>query len=105
MLFSFRGRGEFDGDRVARFLSRRLRLRDLDLDLLGLGERLRFLISAGDPEPTSEEERLRRLTGLTDRELLDLARRRRRGGVRDRDLDSLGAGELVFSLGEADSDR
>ena len=53
-------------------MTRRLRLRDRDL--LELGERLRFLISAGDPEPTSEGERLRRLTGLTDRELLDLAR-------------------------------
>lgn len=106
MLFSSRGGGEFDGDRVTRFLLRRLRLGDLDLDLLGLGERLRFLISAGDLEPTSEEECLRRLTGLTDRELLDLARpRRRRGGVRDCDLDSLGAGELAFSLGEADRDR
>lgn len=81
---------------MTRFLLRPVRLRDLDLDLLELGERLRFLISAGDSEPTSEGERLRRLTGLTDRELLDLARRRR-GGVRDRDLDSLGAGELGFS--------
>jgi hypothetical protein len=78
-----------------------LRLRDLDL--LELGERLRFLRSAGEPEPTSEGERLRRRMGLTDRELLDLARRRR-GGVRDRDLDSLGAGELAFSFGEADRD-
>ena len=80
-------------------------MRSLDLDLLELGSRLRFLISAGDPEPTaSEEKRLRRRTGLTDREVLDLARRRRRGGVRDGDLDSLGAGELAFLWGEADRD-
>ena len=70
---------------------------------------MRFLISAGDPEPTaSEEERLRRRTGLTDREELDLARRWRRwrGGVRDRDLDSLGAGELpiAFLWGDAERD-
>ena len=86
---------------MARFL-----MRSLDLDLLELGSRLRFLISAGDPEPTaSEEERLRRRTGLTDGEVLDLARRwRRRGGVRDRDLDSLGAGELAFLWGDAERD-
>ena len=96
MLLSIYAGGESEGDRVVRFLLRPVRLRDLDLDLLELGERLRFLISAGDPEPTSEGERLRRLTGVTDRELLELARRRR-GGVRDRDLDSLGAGELGLS--------
>lgn len=77
-----------------------------DGDLLELGERLRLLISAGEScEPTSEGERLRRLAGLTDRELLerDRSRRRRRGGVLERDRDTLGAGELVFSLGMADS--
>lgn len=78
--------------------------RDPDLDRLEIGERLRFLISARDPcESTSEEEwrRRRSLTGLT--ELLgDLLRRR--GGVRDRDRESLGAGELDLPSGLADRD-
>lgn len=83
---------------------------DLDLDLLELGERLRFLISAGEPDPTASEEgeRLRRRTGLAEREVLHLARRwwRRRGGERERerDLDGLGAGELGFLWGDADRD-
>lgn len=75
-----------------------------DLDLLELGERLRLLTSAREPcESASEGERRRRrcLAGLLDRELLgDL--RRRRGGVRDRDLDTLGAGELDLSFGVTD---
>lgn len=76
-----------------------------DLDLLEVGERLRFFRSAREPcESASDEgERLRRrcFAGLLDRELLgDL--RWRRGGVRDRDLDSLGAGELDLSFGVTD---
>lgn len=91
------------GERV----NRRLALPDLlgDLDLLELTERFRFLTSAREPcESASDDgDRLRRLslTGVTDLELVgDL--RRRRGGVRDRDLDSLGAGERDFLGGEID---
>jgi hypothetical protein len=73
-----------------------------DLDLLTLVVRLRFR-EACESAPDEENLRRRSLTGL--RELLgDL--RRRRGGVRDRDLDSLGAGEcdLSFALGVTDRD-
>lgn len=67
--------------------------------------RLRFRISAREPCESASDEadlRLRSRTGL--RELLgDL--RRRRGGVRDRDLDSLGDGELVFFFGFGVTDR
>ena len=81
---------------------RRLARPDLlrDRDLLRLGERFRFLISAREPFESSPEEveclRLRVRTGLIDRELLG-ERRRRRGGVRDR---SLGAGELDLTRGD-----
>lgn len=90
--------GDLDGERVTlrRFLS------DLpgDFDLLELGERFRFLISV--PEEVDLRRR-RSLTGLSDGELEgDL--RRRRGGDRDRDADSLGAGELDLRAGDADLD-
>jgi hypothetical protein len=94
-----------DGDRVTLRLVRPELLGDLDV-LIILTERLRFFMSTREPcESASDEECLRRrsLTGL--RELLgDL--RRRRGGVRDRDLDSLGGGELdlIFSFGVTDLD-
>ena len=82
----------------------RRRLRDRDL--LELGERLRFLISAREPlESTPDEvESLRRrsLTGLADREVLEGECRRRRGGVLDSDGDTLGAGELDLAGGERD---
>jgi hypothetical protein len=77
-----------------------------DLDLLILTESLRFFMSTREPcESASDDEYLRRrsLTGV--RELLgDL--RRRRGGVRDRDPDSLSGGELdlVLSFGVTDRD-
>jgi hypothetical protein len=71
-------------------------LGDLDLDLLILTVRLRFLISTGEPCDMASEEDFRRrrsLTGLL--ELLgDLLRRR--GGVRD--LDSLGGGDFDLAL-------
>lgn len=82
-----------------RFLPVRLR----DLDLLELGERFRFLMSAREPcESASEEECLRRRSRTGLMELLARDRRRRRGGVRDRDLDSLGAGELDLPSGVTD---
>lgn len=101
MLRSLRT-GESDGERVIL----RLALPDLsgDLDLLELKDRLRFFMSAREPcESASEEGCLRRrsLTGLTDRELED-SLRRRRGGVGDRDVDSLGAGEFDLTGGVID---
>jgi hypothetical protein len=76
-----------------------------DRDLLILTERLRFLISAREPcESASDEECLRRRSRTGLRELLgDLLRRR--GGVRDRDLDTLGGGELDLSLALGVTDR
>jgi hypothetical protein len=76
-----------------------------DRDLLILTERLRFLISAREPcESASDEECLRRRSRIGLRELLgDLLRRR--GGVRDRDLDTLGSGELGLSLALGVTDR
>lgn len=93
------GGGDAAGERVTGCFPRPALLRDLDL--LELSERFRFFASAREPMESAEGERLRRrsLTGLTDREVLrDFARRRRRrGGVRDGDLDSLIAGELDLS--------
>jgi hypothetical protein len=76
-----------------------------DLDLLILTERLRFRISTLEPcESASDEECLRRRSRIGLRELLgDL--RRRRGGVRDRDLDTLGGGELNLFLPFGVTDR
>lgn len=75
-----------------------------DLDRLILTESLRFLMSAREPcESASDEECLRRRSRTGLGELLgDL--RRRRGGVRERDRDSLGGGEfdLSFFAGEAE---
>lgn len=91
-----------DGERVC------LRADILDLtgdrDLLELSERLRLLLLGRDPADSAADElclRRRSLTGLLEREVeSDL--RRRRGGVRDRDADSLGAGELDLTGGEID---
>jgi hypothetical protein len=76
-----------------------------DRDLLILTERLRFLMSAREPcESASDEECLRRRSRTGLRELLgDLLRRR--GGVRDRDLDTLGGGELDLPLALGVTDR
>jgi hypothetical protein len=95
--------GDSDGDCVILRLARP----DLlgDLDLLILTERLRFLISAREPcESASDEECLRRRSRTGLRELLGDLRRRRRG-VRDRDLDTLGGGELDLSLALGVTDR
>jgi hypothetical protein len=93
---------------VGERVSRRLALTELvrDRDLLELGKSLRFLISAREPFESAPEdgERLRRrsLTGLADLEVFEGERRRRRSGVRDRDRDTLGAGELDLTGGERD---
>ena len=91
------------GERVTRRRALPVLLRDRDL--LELRDRLRFLISAREPFESApdEVERLRRRTGLMDKEL-DGERRRRRGGVRDRDR-SLGAGELDLCLIGGELDR
>jgi hypothetical protein len=95
-------------DSVGERVFRRLALTDLvrERDLLEVGESLRFLISAREPFESAPEdgERLRRrsLTGLADLEVFEGERRRRRGGVRDRDRDTLGAGELDLTGGERD---
>ena len=97
--------GDSDGERVTLRLVRPDLL--FDLDRLTLGERFRFLMSLREPwESTSEEGerlRLRSRTGLTDRELVERARRRR-DGVLDRDFDCLGDGELGLSSGVMDGE-
>jgi hypothetical protein len=76
-----------------------------DLDLLILTKRLRFLTSAREPwESASEDECLRRRSLIGLRELLG-DRRRRRGGVRERDRDTLGGGELGLSFFAGDIER
>lgn len=95
------------GERVTRRLALPVLLRERDL--LELTDRLRFLMSAREPFESApdEVERLRRRgrAGLIDIEL-DGERRRRRGGVRDRERDrSLGAGELDLFLTGGELDR
>lgn len=94
--------GVREGERVC--LRRDLLVLTGDLDRLELSERFRLFISGREAADSTPEElylRRRLFTGLLDRELEgDL--RRRRGGVRERDTDTLGAGELDLTGGETD---
>jgi hypothetical protein len=85
-------------------------LRDLDLEAACL----RFFTSARGSESSEDEERLRLFPfarlgcGVTDRESGDrdsTRLRRRRGGLRDRERDSLIDGELDLSFGVGDLER